>query len=232
MMMMGAPLSQRGAAGWQRGAAGKWRRCWRVDRARAGEFGGGVTAATRALSMTACEKVCRHAAAPPPPAPGPPHPPSPPKPTTKYACNLEMHRCEEGDSVPWHCWQRGAAVSVALTFAAVAVLCDCGRAIRPGGRPLRFVLRAGDGGHRNLRHRSPVRPRCDGYSTPLRSTATAFFCSVQASAGCPAAFMLWAWVTSEPVIFFSLSLFLSHFPPPPNSPAPHSRSTHATHITP
>ena len=56
-------------------------------------------------NMTACEKVCHHAPAPPPAPhppspPAPPHPPSPPKPTTKYVCNLEMHRCEEGDFVP------------------------------------------------------------------------------------------------------------------------------------
>ena len=40
-------------------------------------------------NITACEKVCHS-------APTPPHP----EPTKKYICNLEKHRCEEGDFLP------------------------------------------------------------------------------------------------------------------------------------
>lgn len=54
-----------------------------------------ATATCPYANYTECEKVCHSTHPAPPPAPGPhPHP------AIKYVCNLETHRCEEGDFLP------------------------------------------------------------------------------------------------------------------------------------
>ena len=50
-----------------------------------------ATATCEYKNITDCEKVCVSHHPAPPPAPHP---------TTKYVCNLETHRCEEGDFLP------------------------------------------------------------------------------------------------------------------------------------
>ncbi len=50
-------------------------------------------------NVTACEKECHSSHHPP--APPPHHPPAPPHHSTeRFVCNLETHRCEEGDFLP------------------------------------------------------------------------------------------------------------------------------------